>query len=124
EITERVGLGPEADFALREGGSGDVRHGLFAIEKTTDPVADTLDGELMPEVGSNLDGRTDRVRVPSIDKFVKPEIFAQRAGPCDVIVLFILDAKSDTGHLFDRSAYGFEFSCQCKIVEQLIFKNE
>src|SRR5207302_11455401 len=69
EVTDGVGLGPEADFALRKRGIRDVRHRLSAIEKATDPVAGTLDGEFMPEVGSNLDGRTDGVRVPSIDKF-------------------------------------------------------
>ena len=78
----------------------------------------------MPEVGWNFDARTDGVRVPSIDKFVKPEIFAQSAGPRDVIVLFILDAKGDAGHLFDRTAYGFEFGCQREIVERLILKDE
>ena len=59
-----------------------------------------------------------------MDEFVKAEAVAERAGARHVVVLFILNAEGDPGHLLHRALDCFEMSRQDEIAKRFPFKNE
>src|SRR5205085_2132134 len=103
-----IGFGPESEFAAGEGGIGEDRDNLFVIEETTDLGAFALDGERVPNTGGNRHFGTDDVAALAVDDFVKPKGFTDGTGANDVIVFFVLEAKSDSGHLLHFTFHGLE----------------
>ena len=60
----------------------------------------------------------------AIHELVETKGIAERTGADHVIIFFILDAKSDSGHLFNFAADSFETRGQFEIAEIFSIEDE
>src|SRR5712671_339292 len=83
-----------------------------------------VDHQVIPGVGLKIEFRSDRAAQLAVDHPEERESIAESTGANIIIVLFVLDAKRDPGHLLILPGDEFQPGLQDKVIEDFAIEDE